>query len=47
MTTVNCGATTLLAYLCKRDIETTERISVVGCYTKMLIYLVEDKLVTL
>src|SRR6266446_3006905 len=38
---------TFLAYLCRRDIETTERIGGAGCCTKMLIYLVENKLVTL
>ena len=38
---------TFLACRCKRDIETTERISGVGCCTKMLIYLVENKLVAL
>ena len=42
----NLNCATFLAYLCKRDIETIERISGVGCCTKRLIYLVENKLVT-
>jgi hypothetical protein len=36
---------TYLAYLCKKDIETTERISGVYCCNKVLIYLAENKLV--
>src|SRR6266478_7908645 len=35
---------TFLVYLCRRDIETIERISGVGCCTKVLIYLVENGL---